>query len=50
MNKAITIDDKKHSPKQPKKQGNSLQREVIGEMLKELDSEITKLMIEQNNS
>ena len=47
MNKALSIDDKKHSPKQPKKQGNmSLQREVIAEMLKELDTEITKLMIE----
>lgn len=45
MNKAVQIDDKKHS----QKSGKKVQREVIGELLKDLDSEVTKLMVEQNS-
>jgi hypothetical protein len=49
MTKILQIDERKHSSKQVKRGGGanaqSLQKELITEMLKELDSEVTKLMI-----
>ena len=49
MTKILQIDERKHSRRQVKRGGGanaqSLQKELITEMLKELDSEVTKLMI-----